>query len=144
MRQLWLSYPALGSCIPNMGRFQQLITQSKLKTWRNPFTGQYITPLDIFHPTLSYIIPVRGELLLFNFTLLRCFYLFPFLNQVRFVKLCRLILCDSLLPIIPKKLVFLSLFASSPLIIAPIDSPIIVDQHPRSNTEPIRLLSRRG
>ena len=40
MQQLWLSYPELGICIPNFGRFKQVITYPKWRILQDTFIGQ--------------------------------------------------------------------------------------------------------
>ena len=63
MRQLWLSSPALGSCITNLGRFLASNNLAKSDSLDNPFTNQEITPLDIYHPNLSVRSSVTVEIL---------------------------------------------------------------------------------
>ena len=53
MQQLWLSSPALGTCIPNLGRFKASNNLVKWTVWKNTFTGQDITPLYICHPNIT-------------------------------------------------------------------------------------------
>ena len=63
MQQLWLSYPALGICIPNLGSFKASNNLVKIDTLENPFTGQDINPLDICHPNISVRNPVTVEII---------------------------------------------------------------------------------
>ena len=63
MQRLWLSSPALGSCIPNLGRFLAINSLVKIDYLENTFTSQDITPLDICYPILDVRSPVTVEIL---------------------------------------------------------------------------------
>ena len=65
MRQRWLSSPALGSCIPNLGRFYQVITLPKfdnldkiLLQAERSAPWKSVTPLYIGYANLSVRTPV--------------------------------------------------------------------------------------
>ena len=66
MWRLWLSSPALGSCIPNLGYFLASSTYSELTIWKYPFMGQEITPLDIWQTNISARSPVTAKILFYQ------------------------------------------------------------------------------
>ena len=62
MQQLWLSSPALGSCIPNLGRFLASKNSSKIDDMEKSFYWPIYHPLGICHPNLSVRISVTVDM----------------------------------------------------------------------------------
>ena len=62
MQQLLLSSPTLGSCIPNLGRCLAHNNLVKINNLEKYFMDQEITPLDIYHPNLTFISLFKVEI----------------------------------------------------------------------------------
>ena len=72
VQQPFLSHPALGSCIPDLGHFFAINNWAKMENLVKYFYGQDITPLEISHQNLSIRSLVSGGLFF-----LRCAYFWP-------------------------------------------------------------------